>query len=120
MGLHILYAEDYPQLRSSMARLLRNNGHRVFEVESGEALLAQLEAGEEYDLVLTDNNMGGKSGLSVLREMRADPRWAAIRVIVMTTDDIGTQVGQLGALYLDKINCSKQILDVLKGIEGRP
>ncbi len=59
-----------------MTRLLERQGYRVSgHTDAGEALAAARASPHAYDLVVTDYNMPGTSGLEVaraLREIRAD------------------------------------------------
>jgi CheY-like chemotaxis protein len=58
-------------------------------VEDGAALLAYLhDNGVEQPspgLILLDLNMPGKDGRAALREIKADPELAGLRVVVLTT-----------------------------------
>lgn len=51
--------------------------------QSGAAALARL-ARERFDAVIMDWDMGGLSGLEILKAIRADPRTAGLRVFLIT------------------------------------
>jgi len=55
----ILLAEDDDSVRRAMGRQLRALGYSVVEVENGDAALALIEAGEAFDLLVTDIVMPG-------------------------------------------------------------
>ena len=55
----ILLAEDDDSVRRAMGRQLRALGYSVVEVENGDAALALIEAGEPFDLLVTDIVMPG-------------------------------------------------------------
>ena len=75
-GKHILYVDDDEAMVSLMSRLLERQGYRVSAYTDVRAALAAVRAQPEtFDLVVTDYNMPGMSGLEAaraLREMRAD------------------------------------------------
>ena len=71
-GKHVIYIDDYEALVFLVGRLLRKQGYRTSTFESGEAAIAWLREhpDEPVDLVVTDQNMPGISGVDVAREAR--------------------------------------------------
>ncbi len=69
---HLLYIDDYDAMTFLAGRLLRKQGFKVTTFESGEAAVAWLaqHPNEPVDLVLSDQNMPGMSGVDVAREVR--------------------------------------------------
>jgi PAS domain S-box-containing protein len=69
---HLVYIDDYDAMTFLAGRLLRKQGFKVTTFESGEAAIAWLtqHPGESIDLVLSDQNMPGMSGVDVAREVR--------------------------------------------------
>ena len=64
----VLLVEDHEDVRRMMQRILERDGLCVVAVGSAQEALAQLEAMESVDLVLTDIAMpGGMSGLQLAR-----------------------------------------------------
>jgi CheY-like chemotaxis protein len=72
-GRHVLYVDDYEALVGLVQRLLSRQGVRVTPFVSGQAAIDWLAAhpGEPADLLVTDQNMPGLSGLEVARAARA-------------------------------------------------
>ncbi len=70
-GKHVIYIDDYEALVFLVGRLLRKQGYRATTFESGEAALEWLRAHpqEPVDLVVTDQNMPGFSGVDVAHEL---------------------------------------------------
>lgn len=66
----VLLVDDQPLVRKSWLRLLRRAGHDVVLAENGEEALAQLVAGESFDVVLLDIDMPVLDGVSTLAEIR--------------------------------------------------
>ena len=69
---HILYLDDEPSLVLLVQRQLARRGYRVAGfTKQAEALAALRAEPAAFDLVVTDYNMPGISGLDVAREVRA-------------------------------------------------
>ncbi len=83
-GKHVIYIDDYEALVFLVGRLLRKQGYRASTFESGEAALDWLRAHpqEPVDLVVTDQNMPGLSGVEVAHLVR-DLR-PALRVAIVS------------------------------------
>lgn len=86
MDARILVVDDVEANRDLLARRLRQLGHRVEEVDGGEAALARLRA-TPFDLVLLDLMMPGMDGSELLRVMKGDQALAHIPVIVVSASD---------------------------------
>jgi nitrogen-specific signal transduction histidine kinase/CheY-like chemotaxis protein len=70
-GQHVLCLDDETSLVSLIARTLERQGYRVTTFTSAEAALAMLRADPSgFELVVTDHNMPGTSGIEVAREIR--------------------------------------------------
>jgi two-component system chemotaxis response regulator CheY len=66
----ILVVDDSSTMRTILRGMLAQIGFRsIEEADSGEAALALLK-GRSFSLVISDWNMGGMSGLDLLREFR--------------------------------------------------
>jgi two-component system, NtrC family, nitrogen regulation response regulator NtrX len=65
----VLIVDDEPNIRRMLGSLLRSEGYRVREAESGEAAVAELRAAEP-DVVLMDLYMPGGNGLDTLPRLR--------------------------------------------------
>ena len=71
-SLSILCAEDNPYGRVVMNTILRELGHRVDFVETGEAAVEAVARGS-YDAVLMDVMLAGLNGIEATRRVRALP-----------------------------------------------
>jgi DNA-binding response OmpR family regulator len=78
----ILVVDDEPPLRELVIVTL-GDAYVCDEVADGDAALEQLRA-QQYDAVLLDVMMPGRSGIDVLREMRSDDALREIPVVVMS------------------------------------
>jgi CheY-like chemotaxis protein len=71
-GKHVLYVDDEEAIILLMTRLLERRGFRVSSfTDQSEALAALRADPASFDVVVTDYNMPGMSGLDVAREVRA-------------------------------------------------
>ncbi|MGS5088963.1 hybrid sensor histidine kinase/response regulator [Hydrogenophaga sp. A37] len=70
-GRHIVYVDDYEALVFLAGRLLRKHGYRVTTFLSGEEALNWFRDSQEpVDLLVTDQNMPGISGVELVRAVR--------------------------------------------------
>jgi two-component system cell cycle response regulator DivK len=79
----ILVADDNAASRELIREVLEMSGYDVIEASDGREAVRR--TGETApDLVLVDIQMPHLDGFGVLRELRADPRFAALRVVALT------------------------------------
>ncbi len=78
----VLVAEDQAQLRAFLAELLGRE-FEVIEAPDGDKAW-ELAGRVRPDLVLTDMSMPGRSGASLCRAIKADPRLRTIPVVLLT------------------------------------
>jgi two-component system chemotaxis response regulator CheY len=84
MSISVLVADDSGTMRKIIIRSLNALGiSSVTEAGDGSQAVAIFRPGA-FDLVLTDWNMPGKSGLEVIKEIRAQD--AAVPIIMITTE----------------------------------
>lgn len=101
-GRHILYIDDdQPQLFASK-RMMERWGYRVSAYfEQREALDAVLSGKLHADLVVTDFNMPGTSGLEIARAIRdALPDMPVIMVSGYVTDELRREAAAVGVRQL--------------------
>lgn len=92
MGLKALVADDSGTMRKIIIRALNAAGiEDIVEAADGGKAVELFQPGS-FDLVLTDWNMPEKSGLTVVKEIRAqDPD---VRIIMVTTEAERSRVVQ--------------------------
>lgn len=83
MATTVLVCDDEEPLRALVRASLSDFEHEVFEARDGDESL-ELARKLHPDVILLDMMMPGRSGLEVLRALRADPDLAATPVIVLT------------------------------------
>jgi DNA-binding NarL/FixJ family response regulator len=96
--LRVVIADDHPAYRSTLARVLRENGIDVVaEVSNGEsAIRAALET--QPDVVVMDLNMPGVSGLEATRRLSHEaPSTRVLVLSVSAQEEDVTEAIQAGA-----------------------
>jgi len=92
----VLIIDDEEDFRAVVAELLEGEGYEVDVAADGRSALDKLDDKPPPDMVLVDLVMPGVSGREVVARLRADARWAGIRVVVMTAlpraDDVSPEV----------------------------
>jgi CheY-like chemotaxis protein len=83
----VLLVEDDPATREVMARTLEKAGWAVTEAGNGREALDRLVQ-IKPQLILLDLMMPVMDGFDFLLEMRANPEWQDIPVIVLTAKDL--------------------------------
>lgn len=79
----ILIIEDNEKNRKLVRDVLQVKGYRTIETETAEEGL-KLAAEQSPDLILMDIQLPGIDGITALKQLRADPKTKAIRVIAIT------------------------------------
>ncbi|MDF3299089.1 SpoIIE family protein phosphatase [Streptomyces tropicalis] len=79
----VLVADDNTDMREYLARILGTTGYRVDAVSDGEAALSAIRKNPP-DLVVSDVMMPRLDGLALVGALRADPRTAAVPVLLLS------------------------------------
>jgi two-component system, OmpR family, alkaline phosphatase synthesis response regulator PhoP len=113
----ILVADDEPNIVLSLEFLLKQAGFRVRTASDGEAALAAI-AEEPPDLVLLDIMIPGRDGYAVCQEIRSNPAWRDVRIIMLTAKggDIQREKGlSLGAdEYVTKPFSTRELVEQVR------
>lgn len=83
-GAHVLVVDDDELLRALVGTTLEREGYRVSYAVDGDHALAVINA-DVPALVVSDVNMPGTDGFTMLERLRADPRTAWLPVLMLTT-----------------------------------
>jgi CheY-like chemotaxis protein len=79
----IVCLDDEPNLLAAMALHLRRAGHEVWATESSADALSLIRTGV-IDLLVQDIMRPKMDGLTLLRVLRSDPKWADFPVIILS------------------------------------
>nr|WP_315429283.1 response regulator [uncultured Albidiferax sp.] len=82
--MHILLAEDEHALGEWLAKALEQSGHRVDWRDDGRLVESAL-ADCDYDVLVLDLGLPGRSGSDILRRLRAEDR--RLPVLILTARD---------------------------------
>lgn len=81
----ILAIDDSASIRQIVSFTLRSAGHEVMEAVDGKDGLQKAQRAQ-YDIVLTDQNMPEMDGITLIRNLRKMPNYAATPILVLTTE----------------------------------
>jgi len=103
MALPILIVDDEPIVRESIRDWLKETGYTVLTAENGEQALEILNH-REVGVIVLDIRLPGRTGISILREIREKkPLIQSIIITAYPSSDLTAEALKLGALdYLVK------------------
>jgi len=88
--MKVLAVDDSEVIRAIIVDTARMLGYAAEEAASGEAALHMLgNHSSDIGLIILDYNLPGMNGLDCLRRIKTTPRWAAIPVLMVTTQSEG-------------------------------
>ena len=102
----VLVADDEEDIRLLVALAVRKAGCTVVAAVADGTQAMTTAAAERPDLVVLDVSMPGATGLEVCAALRADPRTAACRVLLLSAgaspDDVARGLAAGADAYLPK------------------
>lgn len=111
----VLVVDDDDAARAVVRGLLASSAAEVVEARDGAEALDVLAAGSA-DVVLMDVRMPGVDGVAALHAIRADDRWSALPVVLMSTLD---EPPVTGVPFVAKTALDADgLADVLRGATG--
>lgn len=113
----ILIVEDNALTQRVLQMTLQNQGYQIIVAANGLEAIEKLEH-IHVDLAVVDVLMPVMDGLSLLRHLRADNRYEALPVIILTAnsqDSIRSQALAIGADgFLTKPTSSRELVDTVR------
>ncbi len=117
MKRSVLVVDDEPNIVLSLEFLMKQAGYEVRVARDGEAALQAIED-RAPDLVLLDVMLPKRDGYDVCQAIRADPRWAGVRILMLTARgrEIEREKGlALGAdEYIPKPFSTREVVERVK------
>jgi DNA-binding NarL/FixJ family response regulator len=117
--IRVLIADDHAILRSGLKEIL---GHELKDVECGEAedarqVLLQVQSGD-WDLVMVDITMPGRSGLDILKDIKAmRPKLPVLVLSMHPEDQYGKRVLKAGASgYMRKESAPDELIKAIRKV----
>ena len=117
--MKILIADDHPILRRGLKDILRRDleGAVFGEAENAQQVLSEVQS-QDWDLVILDVTMPGRSGLDVLRDLQAlRPKLPVLVLSMHPEDQLGKRVLKGGASgYLNKENAPEELIKAIRKV----
>jgi len=86
LKIKILMVEDTPVQAERFKSLLEQQGADVYWADTGESGLAVAEL-EDFDLVILDIELPGINGFEVCKQLKTNPKYLDIPILMLTTRD---------------------------------
>ncbi len=77
--------DDAASVRQLVSFTLSKEGYDIVEASNGKDAVNKL-AGTSVDMVVTDLNMPEMDGIQLIRQIRANPKYRYIPIIMLTTE----------------------------------
>jgi two-component system chemotaxis response regulator CheY len=117
--MRILVVDDDKTTRKMLYLILKTKGYDVVTAENGMDGLQKLGL-EQINLILTDMNMPYMDGIEFTKQVRANPDFSDIPIVMLTTeaDEEEKQRAYKAGVddYLVKPATAEQIVDSMKKI----
>ena len=85
-NMSILIVDDFSTMRRIIKNLLRDLGfNNTAEADDGQTALPMLKSGK-FDFLVTDWNMPGMDGLTLLKNVRQDESLCELPVLMVTAE----------------------------------
>ena len=121
MTRKLLIADDEPNILLSLEYLLRREGYQVSIARDGQEALDAVNR-DCPELLLLDVMMPRKNGFEVCQDLRADGRFASLKILMLTAKGRDTDVAKglaLGAdAYMTKPFSTKELVDKVRELLG--
>lgn len=98
----IIIADDEPHIRHVLSLKLEKGGYSVLQAADGQEAL-ELCLAERPDLLITDYQMPGLSGLELCQQLRARPATRQLPVIMLTARGFDLDEAQTQELAITAI-----------------
>lgn len=85
--MRALVIDDSKAIRSILRGILRPAGFEIIEASNGREALEHLAQVEPPEFAFVDWNMPEMDGLSFVKAVRADARYADMRLVMVTTEN---------------------------------
>lgn len=119
--IRILIADDHAIVRGGLKQLLSEQGDFIVAGEASNGLEALKQIHEQpFDVVLMDMSMPGRSGIELIKLIKADKPKLAILVLSMHKEEqYAVRALKAGALgYLTKESAPEQLVAAIRKVAG--
>ena len=124
--MKILIVDDFSTMRRIIKNLLRDLGFNdTTEADDGQTALPMLQTGK-FDFLVTDWNMPGMDGLTLLKTVRADENLKDMPVLMVTAEAkreqivVAAQAGVNGYIVkpFTAVTLKEKIEKIFERLEG--
>jgi DNA-binding NarL/FixJ family response regulator len=118
-ALKILVCDDHTLIREGLKRILFNSGIAGHVGEAANALQAMEELRQEkWSIVILDINLGGRSGMEVLKEIKADfPKLPVLMLSNYPDEQFALRAIRAGANgYLNKNLAARVMIEAIQKV----
>lgn len=117
--IRVLIVDDHPVVRRGLKEILERELHGAIcdEAENAEQAITKVR-GQDWDLVVLDIAMPGRSGIDVLKDIKLErPELPVLILSVYAGDQYARRVIKAGARgYLNKESPPKELIEAIKRI----
>lgn len=117
--IRILVADDHAIVREGLKQILGEVKDMTVrdEAASGQEALAKIRAGG-YDVILLDISMPGRSGLEILKEIKAEfPKLAVLILSMHAEEQYAVRALRAGASgYLTKASAPDELIEAIRKV----
>jgi two-component system, chemotaxis family, chemotaxis protein CheY len=121
MSKHVLAIDDSASIRQMVNFTLKSAGYSVVDAADGRDGLARAKD-QQFDLVLTDQNMPHMDGLALIRALRELPSYQRTPILMLTTessDEMKSQGRAAGATgWMVKPFDPLKLIEVVRKVIG--
>ena len=118
--IRVLIADDHTLMREGLKQILAASGDVIVAGEACDGLqtLSMVRSSDEWDLLLLDMSMPGRSGVDLIKQIRAEiPRLPILVLSMHKEDEYAVRTIRAGAAgYLCKDSASQQLLSAIRKV----
>jgi CheY-like chemotaxis protein len=118
----VVIADDEPFLRELVRATVESEAYNVIDAADGDEAWAMIQT-HRPELVLLDVRMPGRTGLDVVKSIRAEPALAGTRVILLTAKaqpgDVEAGLAAGADFYLTKPFLPADLLSLVEAALGK-
>lgn len=116
-----LTVDDSKTIREMVSFTLKGQGFEVLEAEDGKHALNVL-GDKDVHVIITDLNMPNMDGFELMRQLRANPKYKFVPILMLTTESddskkaVGKEAGATG--WIVKPFNPEKLIQVVNKVTG--